>query len=88
MWLPVKGYDGAYEISSMARVRSKDRQVHRSDGRKLFNSQTKDGDRILKYIQREPHHEPAVPLTHPVTHKARIRRVRDLYEESFLAEVT
>ena len=33
LWLPVTGYEGLYEVSDLARVRSLDRTVIRSDGR-------------------------------------------------------
>ena len=33
IWLPVRGYEGLYEVSDKGRVRSKDREVQYSDGR-------------------------------------------------------
>jgi hypothetical protein len=32
-WLPVRGWEGLYEVSNMGRVRSLDRTVERSDGK-------------------------------------------------------
>lgn len=34
VWVPVRGQEGAYEVSDLGRVRSLDRIVHISDGRK------------------------------------------------------
>lgn len=33
IWLPVRGYEGLYEVSDLGRVRSLDREVNYSDGR-------------------------------------------------------
>lgn len=33
VWLPVRGYEGLYEVSHLGRVRSVDRKVEYSDGR-------------------------------------------------------
>lgn len=35
-WLPVSGYEGLYEVSNHGRVRSLDRMIIRSDGRKPY----------------------------------------------------
>ena len=80
-WVPLVGYEGSYEISTRGRVRSMPRQVDRPDGRRLFNSNTSAGPKVLRIVQRETHHGPAVRL-----HRDGIGRqlpIRDLYRETF-----
>ena len=79
IWKAVKGYEGLYEVSNLGRVKSLDRIVKKSDGRKLTVN-----ERILK---------PMINITGYFYNKLsnrgviKTKRIHQLVAESFLNHI-
>lgn len=78
-WLPVVGFEGAYEVSDLGRVRSIPRVILRSDGR-LHRRQT--GYRVLKTPAAGSGGYPEVNLGH--NGRKRVVTVHTLVLEAFV----
>jgi hypothetical protein len=74
-WKPVLGYESAYEVSSLGRVRSLPREVIRNDHKLTINGK-------IRALKIDEHGRPCVSLW--VNGQERTRKVCQLVAESFI----